>query len=262
MANWLTIKRASEKYGIAESVVRQWKVSGYIVFSTIEDVVMLDEASLVRCLNIYKEEGVRQDSSDRLIREKELEREMILSALDDVTFLLETQSSYQPLFHTLIEELSRLINNNWEREIFLAVSSRQPIFRIAQQYQMSCDRVRETYESIFDKLAVVVSKIPFFSLTTMERFKQFANSDNPLDASLKKILPARIAQMLRNNGKITTVGELLQYTDTHGWFGLQGISGVGKRSFEGIIWSLEAAHYIAIYEDRKSGVSVRSFFIQ
>lgn len=98
MANWLSIKFLSEKYGISEAILRGWKTLGYITSSTIDNVVLLDEHSLSHFLDLHKTKGLDEDSLSKLIKEKEWEREMILARMDDELFVLKTQSLYRHFF--------------------------------------------------------------------------------------------------------------------------------------------------------------------
>lgn len=92
MANWLTIKQLSEKRGIAESTLRNWTNLGYITSSTIDNIIMLDDDSLTSYLDTHQSKGLSKESLEKLIKEKEMEYEIILSLLNDELFLLKTQS--------------------------------------------------------------------------------------------------------------------------------------------------------------------------
>ena len=129
MANWITLKQLSEKRGIAESDLRTWANLGYITSSRIENVLMIDDESLTQYLDVHQTKDLGENYLEKIIKEKELEREVLLSQCDDELFLLKTQKLHQPLFHILIQELGQLITDDHEREIFLSVSSGEPIAR-------------------------------------------------------------------------------------------------------------------------------------
>lgn len=256
MTNWLTFKQASEKYGIAESILREWKLLGYITLSQIGDVVMLEETSLMRYVDIYKEEELREDSTAWSIRKMEQQREMILSTLDDELYLLATQSFYQPLFHVLIQELSGLISNDWEREIFLALSFREPIALVAQRYGLYCEEMMKIYKSVFDKVSEDAAQIPLFCKLARTQLLKGAVSGNPLDVPLEKVLAPRAARLLHTEANITTVYGLLQLVSTYGWATLKkSIRGMGQGTYKSIIKSLEDAHYIVTSDDNKTDLS-------
>ena len=79
MANWLTIKQLSEKRDIAESTLRNWINLGYITSSTIDNVIMLDDDSLISYLDTHQTKGLNKESPEKLIKEKKMECEIILS---------------------------------------------------------------------------------------------------------------------------------------------------------------------------------------
>ena len=133
----MSLKLLSEKHGIAESTLRGWKCMGYIVSSTIDNTVMLDEDTVIRLLNAHRTKELSDEYLDKLIKEKDWEREVILSDYDDMLFLLKTHKLYQPLFTILIKELGALITDDRQREIFLAISLGEPITRVAVRYQMT-----------------------------------------------------------------------------------------------------------------------------
>lgn len=140
MATWLTLKQVSGKYGIAKSTLQGWTTLGYLTFSTIDGILMLDEDSLVHYLDAHKIEGLSEESLDELIKSKRLERETVLSLLNDELVVLKTQSLHQPLFHVIIQELSELIVDDRQREIFLAISSGEPVSRVAARHKMTYEK--------------------------------------------------------------------------------------------------------------------------
>ena len=152
MSNWLTLKRLSEKYGVSESTLRVWKCLGYVTSSVIENVVMLDEESVIHFWEMRKTKGLNEEYLEKLIKEKEWERDILLSKLDDELFLLRTSELHQPLFHVIIQELGQLITNDREREIFLAISSGKPISWVAANRGMTYAQAVETYSSILRRL--------------------------------------------------------------------------------------------------------------
>ena len=137
MANWLTLKQLSEKYDVAESILRGWANLGYITSSRIDNIMMLDDESLTRYLDAHQAKGLSEGYLEEIIKEKELEREIVLSCLDDELFLLKTQKLYQPLFHILIEELGRLITDDSQQELFLTISTGEPISRVAARHRIT-----------------------------------------------------------------------------------------------------------------------------
>lgn len=111
---------------------RQKKCLGYITSSTIDDHLLLDEDSLINLLKIHKSEALGEDYLQKIIKEKELERELLLSRCEDELFMLKTVMPYRELFRVVIHELGQLIVDKRLRDIFLAVSLGEPIVQIAK----------------------------------------------------------------------------------------------------------------------------------
>ena len=92
MANWITFKQLSEKRGIAESDLRTWANLGYIASSRIENVLMIDDESLTQYLDVHQTKDLGENYLEKIIKEKELEREVLLSQCDDELFLLKPRN--------------------------------------------------------------------------------------------------------------------------------------------------------------------------
>lgn len=254
MAHWKTIKQLSEKYGIDESTLRGWTKLGYITFSTINNVVMLDDENLTHYLDAHQTKGLSEDSLDKLIKEKEWEREVILSRFDDELFLLKTQKLYEPLFHVLIEELGQLIADNKQRDIFLTISSGEPISRVAARHQMTYDKVVAKYSSILDKLGRNPERIATFRAQAMAPLFSKYETDNPMDIPLFRFINDRACHLLRKL-EIETVYQLLQHTSKYGWPSLKRLEGMGDVTYNEIINSLYNANFIIINKDKSITLS-------
>lgn len=248
MAHWKTIKQVSEKYGIAETTLRGWTKLGYITHSIINDVVMLDDESMTRHLDTHQIKGLSDDSLNKLIKEKEWEREVILSRFDDELFLLKTQKLYEPLFHILIEELGQLITDNEQRDIFLSISSGEPISRVAARHQMTYDEVVAKYSSILDKLGRNSERIATLRTQAMASFSKY-ETDNPLEIHLSRFINDRACNILHKM-EIDTVYQLLQHTSKYGWPSLKRLDGMGAITYNEIINSLYNANFIIINKDK------------
>lgn len=248
MAHWKTIKQVSEKYGIAETTLRGWTKLGYITHSIINNVVMLDDESITRYLDAHQTKGLSEDSLDKLIKEKEWEREVILSRFDDELFLLKTQKLYEPLFHILIKELGQLITDDDQRDIFLTISSGEPISRVAVRHRMTYDEVVAKYSSILDKLGRNSERIATLRTQAMAPFSKY-ETDNPLEIHLSRFINDRACHILLKL-EIETVHQLLQHTSKYGWPSLKRLDGMGAITYKEIINSLYNANFIVINKDK------------
>lgn len=69
----------SEKHGINEPILRNWANLGYITSSRVEEQLFLDEDSLLAYLETHKRLGLEADYLSRIVEEKKLERDFIIS---------------------------------------------------------------------------------------------------------------------------------------------------------------------------------------
>lgn len=250
MADWLTIKQMSGKYGIAESHLGEWSNLGYITYFTMESEMMLDDESLVQYLNRHKINGLNEHSLARVVEEKELRHKAIFAQLKDELALLKVQSRYSLLFHILIQELGTLIVDDRERGIFLAIASGEPVFRIAQRYDMTYDTVVMVYNSMIDKLDSNPTRIATLRQYATEEPKPM-QIHNPVDILLLDIFSYNIWIILSKRGKMRTLYDLLQFATRYGWPELRTIAGIGDNIYESVIHLLCIRAYITIGEDNE-----------
>lgn len=251
----MTIQKMAQKHGIDESVIRGWANLGYIVSSRINNVMMVDDDSLTRYLDAHKSKGLSEGYLEKIIKEKVLEREVLLSRFEDELFQLKTQALYQPLFHTIIEELGGLITDDHLREIFLAISHGEPISRVAVRYQMTYAQAITTYSSILRKLGEHPERIATYRNRVMNDLFGKYGMDNPLNISLEKIVDCHAQNVLKTEAEIITVRDLLQYTSEYGWNKLKSIKGMGRITYEHVIKTLYNANFIVVGEDKSITLS-------
>lgn len=254
MANWLSLKEISEKRGIAESTLRSWKILGYIETSTIDNVVMIDDDSLIRFLNTHKTKGLSDEYLKELIKEKEREREVILSRYGDQLFLLKTQELYQPLFRILIKELGALIMDDMQRELFLSISSGEMISRVAVRHRITYAQAVKEYSSILENLSANTERIATYRKQRMTQLFGRFNVSDPTSIPISLICNTRACNILHVEGKIETVRELLHYANKNGWSSLKKLRGMGATTYNELIDTLCNTHFIT-KEDREIKLS-------
>lgn len=251
----MTIQKMAQKHGIDESVIRGWANLGYVVSSRINNVMMIDDDSLTRYLDAHKSKGLSEGYLEKIIKEKVLEREVLLSRFEDELFQLKTQALYQPLFHTIIEELGGLITDDHLREIFLAISHGEPISRVAVRYQMTYAQAVATYSAVLAKLGEHPERIATYRNRVMNDLFGKYGMDNPLNISLEKIVDCHAQNVLKTEAEIITVRDLLQYTSEYGWNKLKSIKGMGRITYEHVIKTLYNANFIVVGEDKSITLS-------
>lgn len=224
---------------------------GYIASSTIDNEVMLDEDSLIRYLDAHKTKELSEKSLEKIIQEKELEREVLLSQCDDELFVLKTQKQCQKLFHIMIEELGKLIEDDRLREIFLTISSGEPISRVAVRQGMTYERTLVTYQSILNTLNKNSESINMFCARGANSLSGEINISNPLNLPLSSLFHFHAYIVLDHEANINTVRDLLKYTSQKGWHSLKNLHGIGNVTYTRMIKALQDAGFIIIRKDGK-----------
>lgn len=207
MADWLTLKQLSEKRGIPENTLRYWKSLNYIASSTIDNVVMLDDNSVTRFLDANQTKELEEDYLKQLIQEKKAECEATLAYFEDELYLLKTQKLYQPLFHIVIEELGALITDDYQREIFLAISKGEPIARVAARHQLTYVQTANAYSNILEKLGENTNRISTFRHRTMELLYSRFDTTDPTNTRIGDILETHANAVLKTKANIENVRE-------------------------------------------------------
>ena len=246
----MTIQKMAEKYGINESTLRGWANLGYVVSSRINNDIMIDDDSLQRYLDAHKNKGLSEGYLDKIIKEKVLEREVLLSRFEDELFLLKTQVMHQQLFSILIQELGELITDDHLREIFLAISRGEPISRVAVRHQMTYAQTVATYSNILGKLGENSGRIATYRLQVMNALFGKYGVENPLDIPLKLIIEFHAQNVLWTEEEIKTIGDLLKFTSQNGWSSLKRIKGMGRITYDNLVKTLYNANFIVIGEDK------------
>lgn len=246
----MTIQKMAEKYGINKSTLRGWANLGYVVSSRIDNDIMIDDDSLKRYLDAHKSKGLSEGYLDKIIKEKVLEREVLLSRFEDELFLLKTQVRHQQLFSIVIQELGGLITDDRLREIFLAISRGEPISRVAVRYQMTYAQTVTIYETILGRLGENSDRIATYRNHVMNSLFGKYGVENPLNISLKQILDFHAQHVLDAAEGIKTIHDLLKYTSENGWASLKRIKGMGKITYDNVIKMLYNSNFIVIGEDK------------
>lgn len=248
MANWITLQQLSQKRGIDESTLRNWKNLGYVASSTVDDVEMLDDDSLTVYLNALQTEALDQEALENAIKEKKQEYEILLSRLDDELFLMKTQGQHQKLYQVIMEELGHLIIDNTQQDMFLAISAGEPIARVAKRHKKTYKEIVDSYSDILNQLSANTERIATFRKSGIELFFGRFNSSDPTDVSLENFISLRSCFVLNKNN-ISTVRELMDFTLTHGWTRLKKLKGLGGITYNEVLLALRNTHYITIDEN-------------
>ena len=137
----------SERHGVQEATLRNWANLGYITSSRINNQLFLDDESLTAYLEAHKRLGLQADYLAKIVEEKKLERDFIISRYDDLLYVLRTQKTCKPLYEIIIRELSQLIVHPGARDIFYSISMGESIEKVAGRHRITYGRALQIYNS-------------------------------------------------------------------------------------------------------------------
>ena len=83
----------SERHGVQEATLRNWANLGYITSCRMGNQLFLDDESLTAYLEAHKRLGLQADYLAKIVEEKKLERDFIISRYDDLLYVLRTQKT-------------------------------------------------------------------------------------------------------------------------------------------------------------------------
>lgn len=274
MAEWLTIKEMSEKYGIDEENLQEWSNLGYIASLTrgnegmqgdeniqgneeMQDGEknqqherMLDEESFVQYLDDHKVNEWDEDVLLQLRKEEELQRQVTLSRLEDELFLFKTHHRYASFFPLLIKELATVILDERQRNIFLAIALGEPISEVASRYNLTYQKALTIYNSIIDTLSSTPTRIITLCQCGMGQPLVF-NRNHPNVIFLVDLFGYRLWETLSKEKEISTLYDLLDFAMQHGWSEIRKIPGIEEKDYEFMLRILESSHYITINENHQ-----------
>ena len=147
----------SERRDIQEAILKNWANLGYITSSRINDQLFLDDESLDAYLEAHKRLGLEADYLSKIVEEKKLERDFIISKYDDLLYVLRTQKTCKPLYEIIIRELAALILHPVARNVFYSISTGESVAKVAGRHQITYGK---TLPSFFISISFNKNKFP------------------------------------------------------------------------------------------------------
>ena len=240
----------SERHGIQETILRNWANLGYITSSRINDQLFLDDESLDAYLEAHKRLGLEAGYLSKIVEEKKLERDFIISKYDDLLYVLRTQTTCKPLYEIIIRELSALILHPVTRDIFYSISTGESVAKVADRHRITYGKTLQMYNSILkglklkkDILATYRKHIidaRFQSLADKSKNINLNQEERVLQLSVGKVADTRLTNVLYKE-EIRTVGQLLELVSGKGWRWLLKMEGVGRISYDRLLSNLQLA---------------------
>lgn len=268
----------SKRHDVQEETLRNWANLGYITSAKINNQLFLDDESLVAYLEAHKRLGVQEGYLTKIVEEKKLERDFVISKYDDQLYVLKTQKVCGPLYEVVIRELSGLIAHPEHRDIFYSISKGEPIERVAGRHRITYDRALRVYESLLKGLQKKRNILSSYRKLAMDyRFKCLADDSCREQSNIQSNIQSKILSKIQGKmqgkvrskvqGKvqskeenilelpihrvanarlanilqlrgISTVGQLLESMSDKEWSSLLEIKNVGRTSYFSLLFNL------------------------
>ena len=218
----------SERRDIQEAILKNWANLGYITSSRINDQLFLDDESLDAYLEAHKRLGLEAGYLSKIVEEKKLERDFIISKYDDLLYVLRTQKTCKPLYQIIIRELAALI--------------------LAGRHRITYEKTLQIYNSILKGLKLKKDILATYRKRAINaRFLSLADNNKNINIEQEewilqlpvcKVADTRLANVLYNQD-VRTVKDLLEIVSGRGWKSLLRIEGVGKISYYHLLSKLQ-----------------------
>lgn len=159
MANWMTSKAISARYGVDEEKVLSWQELKEISYSYIGNTLLIDTDSVDAYLKDNQTLADKQAIRESLILREEWIIESTLKQYDGAEFVIHLQSKCFGLYPYVVQALATMLDPGRSRQIFCAIANGHPIERIAAAHHMSKEEVIRKFEASVYLLRQVVKKL-------------------------------------------------------------------------------------------------------
>ena len=247
----------SERHGIQETILRNWANLGYITSSRINDQLFLDDESLDAYLEAHKRLGLEAGYLSKIVEEKKLERDFIISKYDDLLYVLRTQKTCKPLYQIIIRELAALILHPVARNVFYSISIGESVEKVAGRHRITYEKTLQIYNSILKGLKLKKDILATYRKRAINaRFLSLADNNKNINIEQEewilqlpvcKVADTRLANVLYNQD-VRTVKDLLEIVSGRGYHLLSKLQMIGvlDESLDRIL----AGHSIGRFEKK------------
>ena len=210
--------------------------------------VVLDDESLDAYLEAHKRLGLEAGYLSKIVEEKKLERDFIISKYDDLLYVLRTQKTCKPLYEIIIRELAALILHPVARNVFYSISIGESVEKVAGRHRITYEKTLQIYNSILKGLKLKKDILATYRKRAINaRFLSLADNNKNINIEQEewilqlpvcKVADTRLANVLYNQD-VRTVKDLLEIVSGRGWKSLLRIEGVGKISYYHLLSKLQ-----------------------
>lgn len=142
---WIGIEEAATKYQVSPKRIITWCERQEIIYSEIGDYLMIDESSLIDCLERRIRFCLSEEEHKRRIDDKMKENEEEL-------FLLQSLKELTPLIRLIIKELAGMIRNDERRQLFLYTVLQGSIKDFSVQKRIGYRQAQKEFEGLITEI--------------------------------------------------------------------------------------------------------------
>lgn len=142
---WIGIEEAATKYQVSSKRIITWCKRQEIIYSEIADYLMLDENSLIDCLERNIRFCLSEEEHKRRIDKKMKENE-------EEFFLLQSLKELTPLIRLIIKELAGMIRNDERRQLFLYTVLQGNIKDFCTRRRISYRQAQKEFEGLIQEI--------------------------------------------------------------------------------------------------------------
>lgn len=142
---WIGIEEAATKYQVSIRRIITWCKRQEIIYSEIDDYLMLDENSLTDCLERNIRFSLSEEEHKRRMDEKMKENE-------EEFFLLQSLKELTPLIRLIIKELAGMIRNDERRQLFLYTVLQGNIKDFSVRKRMKYRQAQKAFEGLVQEI--------------------------------------------------------------------------------------------------------------
>ncbi|WP_291594011.1 hypothetical protein [Bacteroides sp.] len=142
---WIGIEEAATKYQVSPKRIIAWCERQEIIYSEIGDYPMIDESSLIDCLERRIRFCISEEEHKRRIDNKLKENEEEL-------FLLQSLKELTPLIRLIIKELAGMIRNDERRQLFLYTVLQGSIKDFSVQQRIGYRQAQKEFDGMIKEI--------------------------------------------------------------------------------------------------------------
>lgn len=151
MADWMSVKSISDKYGISESRVLGWIRECEITSSTVGSVVLIDDESVQRLIGNEKRLARLTTNYEQLCGKFERRIEAELEKDEDTALKMRLFDDFAPIVRRILSMVVSGLSTK-EQKLFNSAFAASPLSKVAARmgFDSVCEYIKEFRKTLSD----------------------------------------------------------------------------------------------------------------